>query len=58
MKLTVLEEAMFNVLRDVVANAQPIPTPLGPPMTEHVDTYAPSIERARELLKTVEEHYR
>lgn len=55
MEFTLLEQRLIGALKNVVAEAQPIPAPLGPSLMEHVDTYLPSIERARELLKNLEE---
>lgn len=45
------DQRLLNALAIVVKAAQPIPAPLGPPMTEHQDTFSPEITMARELLK-------
>lgn len=52
--MTDLEKRMLAVLRNVVATAQPVPAPLGPPMTEHIDVYTPAIEEAWMLVKELD----
>lgn len=42
------------VLRAAVAAAQPLPAPLGPPLSEHVDTWPQWVVDARALLAKVD----
>jgi hypothetical protein len=49
--------AIVNVLaaalRQAVASAQPLPAPLGPPLTEHVDVWPEWVIEARAALAKV-----